>query len=195
MRRVIIGAALVAVLAACAAEGGSGDTPARERTAEELAVAWWEWASIEPEATNPVTDTTGDDCARNQPDDVWFLAGNFGGEATRTCTLPAGRPVFLPVLNMFCSATLPCGDAFADATVSATLDGVALAPESLTIAAPGLRLGAGGVLSDKAGTLDAIVTGWWLLLPGLTAGTHTLEFAGDDPSGFSLSISYTLTVE
>jgi hypothetical protein len=30
---------------------------------------------------------------------VWFLAGNFGGEVTRTVTVPAGKGLFFPIIN------------------------------------------------------------------------------------------------
>lgn len=200
MRRAIAGLLVAVTIASgCGSDasksssGGSVVAPAR--TAEELAVAWWEWASIEPDATNPVTDTTGEDCARNQPADVWFLAGDFGGAVTRTCNVPAGRPVFFPVLNIFClPAGKSCAGKFDSATVSATLDGATLTPVDLTVDAPALHLGAGGVVSKKAGTFHATVNGWWVLMPGLSAGTHTLEFEGQDPSGFELAVSYTLTV-
>jgi hypothetical protein len=51
---------------------------------------WWSWAVAEETATNPVVDRSGADCARNQPDDLWFLAGTFGVAVRRTCSVPAG---------------------------------------------------------------------------------------------------------
>jgi hypothetical protein len=51
---------------------------------QKLAAAWWNWALQFPEATNPVVDATGEFCHLGQEGLVWFLAGTFGGAATRT---------------------------------------------------------------------------------------------------------------
>src|SRR6266511_3225829 len=54
-------------------------SPATHRLYQELSARWWQWAVIEPNATSPLTDTTGEDQSRNQSGDVWFLAGTLGG--------------------------------------------------------------------------------------------------------------------
>jgi hypothetical protein len=64
------------------------------------AASWWEWLLQIPAAENPVLDTTGQYCAQRQVDVVWFLAGVFGsGTTARTCKIPAGRSLFLPLIN------------------------------------------------------------------------------------------------
>lgn len=78
--------------------------PARENVrlpSAELQGRWWTWAASEPDATNPVADTDGSACGRNQPHDVWFLAGTFGGQVKRACEVPSGRPIAAPVVNTF----------------------------------------------------------------------------------------------
>jgi hypothetical protein len=69
---------------------------------------WWKWAYAQPFAENPVSDPTGALCDRGQSGDVWFLAGNFGGKAKRTCTVPAGKAIFFPIYNIF--NDYPCPD-------------------------------------------------------------------------------------
>lgn len=65
-----------------------------------LAGEWWNWASKEPSATNPVLDTTGKNCQRNQKGSVWFLAGTFFADPVmRNCTIPAGKALFIPIVN------------------------------------------------------------------------------------------------
>ena len=59
----------------------------------DLQAKWWTWALSSPQARNPVADPTGQFCAEDQPKDVWFLAGTFGGAAQRTCEVPGGRPL------------------------------------------------------------------------------------------------------
>src|SRR5262245_25784902 len=65
---------------------------------DQMQGRWWSWAATEPEDTNPVADATGKFCDRNQPDDIWFLAGTFGGKAQRRCSVPADRLIVVPLL-------------------------------------------------------------------------------------------------
>lgn len=61
--------------------------------------AWWAWVLSIPKAENPNFDTTGEFCHVGQEGPVWFVAGNFGGENTRSCTVPAGKALFIPIFN------------------------------------------------------------------------------------------------
>lgn len=70
------------------------------RSWEEWVELWWKWCYSEPYDTNPVSDTTGKSCCKNQAfKDTWFLAGTFGGKAERECKIPFGRSIFFPVVN------------------------------------------------------------------------------------------------
>jgi hypothetical protein len=66
------------------------------KTYEEYAALWWQWALAVPKAQNPIFDGA---CDVNQSGNVFFLAGTTGGTATRTCTIPAGKGIFFPILN------------------------------------------------------------------------------------------------
>ena len=68
-------------------------------TYEDLAGAWFQWAWNIPSEVNPILDQTGEFCDINQEGKIWFLAGNFGGVSERTCTVPAGKALFFPLLN------------------------------------------------------------------------------------------------
>jgi hypothetical protein len=72
------------------------------RSYAQWSAEWWQWAWSIPLATNPLFDTTGVDCAVNQPSSgkVWFLAGTTGFSAVRDCTIPAGRMIFFPIINL-----------------------------------------------------------------------------------------------
>jgi len=79
------------------------------RWAEKL----WSWVFSVPTAQNPFFDTTGVDCAVNQPDGpVWYLAPapDPGGLATvtRSCTIPRGRAVLILLSGVF--NDFPCPD-------------------------------------------------------------------------------------
>lgn len=69
-----------------------------------LTARWWQWDLAIPLPINPSFDTTGENCDVQQPDRVFFLAGSATFEpVTRACTVPAGRPILLPLINVECS--------------------------------------------------------------------------------------------
>jgi len=87
--------------------------PQTERVAglsqSQYVVRWWQWANNAPDGDKPYQDPTGSQCALNQSGDVWFLAGTDGtDDARRRCTMPAGKYIFLPVINML-SHSVPGG--------------------------------------------------------------------------------------
>jgi len=61
--------------------------------------AWWAWGLSLDAEHNPILDPDGSNCDEGQSGPVWFLAGNFGGESVRTCTVPRGKGIFFPILN------------------------------------------------------------------------------------------------
>lgn len=63
------------------------------------AAQWWQWALGIPAEGNPLLDTTGANCDRRQVGDVWFLAGGFE-PVTRSCSIPAGKALFFPLINI-----------------------------------------------------------------------------------------------
>ena len=76
-------------------------TLAQYPPASHLATSWWQWALETPASENPLTDTTGQFAAVNQSGRVWFLAGNTGGTTVRTITVPSGKALFFPIVNVF----------------------------------------------------------------------------------------------
>jgi len=182
----------------------------------EWAARWWQWILSIPAAVNPNLDATGANCAQGQYDTVWFLGGAFGGTASRTCTVPVGKPIFFPLINTVIVA--PKGSetlldlrrqakAFIDTVTSLTcqLDGAACAPNlldhratspSFTVLAPNARdalLPPGSL--QRPGNSDSLVAdGYWILLPPLSPGSHTLNFGATTSSGFGVNITYHLTV-
>ena len=49
---------------------------------------------------------TPEKCAINQEGPVWFLADQLGGQEERTCTLPAGKAIFVLLLVGECDYSL-----------------------------------------------------------------------------------------
>jgi hypothetical protein len=63
---------------------------------------WKHIASI-PQDKNPWNDTNGVNCDSGQSNtnsSVFYLSGNGGGKAVRTCEVPAGKGLFIPVSPM-----------------------------------------------------------------------------------------------
>jgi hypothetical protein len=178
----------------------------------ELSARWWQWLLSIPAATNP---NTGGDCAQGQYDDVWFLAGAFGGRATRTCIIPAGKPIFFPVINTI--AYKPTSDetlldlrklaaAFIDSIISmqVTIDGTTMnkgelasfrvRSPSFTVIAPKKGLVPPGKLQSPGNTDPLVSDGYWLLLSPLSTGMHQINFQAATSGGFTLDVTYTLSV-
>lgn len=161
--------------------------------AENIQGRWWTWASSEGEDTNPVTDTTGEFCARNQPADVWFLAGTFGGTVRRTCMIPAGRPLVLPLVNK-AGTRAQCAEFMATAKGKATLDGKQATPERMEdddVLVTGVP---GNPQTGEEGPMKSFACGLWVRLSPLNPGRHVLTIRGSS-AGFRTGVDYTLIVK
>ncbi len=88
---------------------------------EDWAAAWWQWALSIPVDENPMK---GGPCELYQSGDVFFLAGTNGGASTRSCTIPVGKGIFFPLVNIVfracpehANASYTCDIATADSTL------------------------------------------------------------------------------
>lgn len=79
------------------------------KTYAAWSVAWWQWALSIPTPSNPLLDQTGANCSVGQSDPVWFLAGLWSGSGTvtRSCMVPSGTALFVPLFNVECDTTPP----------------------------------------------------------------------------------------
>jgi hypothetical protein len=168
---------------------------------EGLAARWVQWVAASGPLKNPVEDSTGEYAAEHQPDDVWFLAGTSGKRHERRCFVPAGRDLFLPLVNMWFwpAAGLP-GPAELDflrehASGSLSIDGVALEPEEIVTPVPFTVAGArlNGVTNSRKPT-PTTVWGLWKRVPALPAGEHTVWAVGTLGTDFTVDVTYRLLV-
>lgn len=180
----------------------------------EWAVDWWQWALAQPVATNPVLDTTGAQCANGQRGQVWFLAGSFGSDpVTRRCSVPAGKALLIPVLNLgyFAFPDDPPAtrteayvreqvSSMANATnLTARIDEVPVAniKNRYFEESPLFRvvLPADNVFGQPARFIldPSVDAGYYLVVKPLTSGEHTIHFTGSN-GGFSSDITYFITV-
>lgn len=163
-------------------------------------------------------------------DTVWFLAGTFGGTGVeRTCTIPAGRALFYSPLNSLwtdCPGT--SDETLSDAEVreiltiygtggdtackiTSALDGVSISslrvptirtqsPKFATILPTNHLVGGCDAPLPPGKTGRQISEGYWIMLPPLSPGEHTLTLDGascDPGTGgpvFESGVTYHLTV-
>ena len=176
---------------------------------------WWQWAfSTEATATGPFGQQAID-CGADQPHKkVWFLAGPFNTSADigRTCTVPVGTMLLLPVINVECSnLELPPFFGATPAARAECVEADLFAYDDLEVAIDGKRINNidrfdvtspdfafTGVPGNPVGILGngfATSRGIFVMLRPLPPGTYTVTFAGSFPGiGFTASGTYTITV-
>jgi hypothetical protein len=182
--------------------------------------AWWTWALSFPSDRSPIQDTTGELGSQGQSGPVWFLAGTGGGAVERTITIPTGKGVFFPLLNVI--NDYPCPDPnfqpgpgqtleefltegaafFVDhaTELSLEVDGVPVKNPFNYRAASGLFTFTGDpslTSFDPCITGEpqpAVTDGYWIMLRPLTPGKHTIHFVSkaEFPEfGFEFTVEVT----
>ena len=204
VKRAIVIAISVILALAVAAPIASGQTASQPQDLKALSGEWWTWAISKP---SPLDGDyiQGRRCKGEFVEGVFFLAGTMGGDATRTCTVPADTALFFPVINAFCTVdeeTYPqCATGLVDTGLdteepSATLDGKNLKFRRITTEEFPLILPFPNLFELPGGEYEhlALSDGLWVYLPkGLKPGEYTLEF-GVDSGDFTLNITYELIV-
>lgn len=187
---------------------------------EQLGAEWYQWALQAPAADNPLLDTTGAKCTVGQQGPVWFLAGVLGeGSAVRRCTVPGGKALYLPILNVAWLGFLSdppeqrtlafireqiagcANDSIRD--VSVKVDGVRVAtpPPTSGEKAPPFQVqlptdNIFGATTDDIPKLllsPSVQKGLYLYVKPLTPGRHKIQWKGAWDCG-SQDITYYLTV-
>ena len=193
----------------------------RGTTYEQWSADWWRWAYSIPASTNPLLDTTGEFCDEGQQGPVFFLAGNFGGTVTRSCTVPHNKPLFFPLNNLAadnCGVPpenqLPIEDIidlqehFADFVTALTLevdgtvigdDKTELDPFLIDVTEFSYFVPDEDSLYDVfgldfAGTCSPSFSAGYYVMLSLARGEHTVHFSAAQVSGFALDVTYNLTV-
>ena len=159
----------------------------------ELSADWWRWANAMPIA--PYLDRDGRFCALGQDGPVWFLAGTDGSfDAKRECHVPAGKHVFLPVINMYRQTprgvdkqtrrVQSCAELQGSVSVNNDhlLSAVVLIDGVQVRQVGDYRVRSAGCFKvwpdlpedDRYYTPVAASDGYWLLLPPLPVGRHTV---------------------
>jgi hypothetical protein len=155
----------------------------------EWIAKWWNWTSSIPKGEHPRDDFTPEKCAANQGGPVWFLADQLGGQEERTCSIPAGKAIFIPLLTGECGYDVPevkndedlrkcatAGDEYG--VVEATVDGVKLKDLESYRTQPGyfnITNAENNIYDSPAGTYRAFADGYFVFLEPLPAGKHDVN--------------------
>lgn len=176
--------------------------------------AWWQWARNAD--APPYLDPDGSECGNGQSGPVWFLAGTDGTfDAQRECNVPIGKYLLVSVINMYMQSPLRLSksgkkefpsceslkqqvalnnDHLASAVV--LLDGVQVKDvssyrvrtESCFVPDPAAEVESGFHAPIAASD------GYWLLIPPLPAGRHTLavgaNYAAPDGDYYRMSQNF-----
>jgi hypothetical protein len=187
-------------------------------TMSDWSVKWFQWLLTIPASNSPASDKTGQDCSVGQPTkDVWFLVQTTSGPGERTCTIPAGRAILLPVAANECStaedpalttesALRACAVAGNEVnSIVAIVDGVKLKNlEQYRVQSPlfTFTYPDNNIFGAPAGPTQAVADVYMTFLKPLSPGNHTLQFSQvtlDNPTtgtkSFAYSIVYHLTVK
>ena len=193
------------------------------KTVGNWGLAWWQWAANFSSADNPIAQPSGPvDCSTGQPRQVLFLAGTFGGEADRSCTVRPGRRCSSrSPISFLGTRGLPgaCRGSLHKSLrqqASAAIDGFTITAQNCTVDGkpciffgqvtraqsdplPFDILAQSWVVDDLGyapGTREfAISDGYWAMLHPLPVGEHTIRFtARNQSTGFDLDVTYHLTV-
>lgn len=217
--------ATVGTATAATGGGGDRTRTVSNFTLGTLSAAWWKYVLAQPDATNPLRDPTGAGCRDGQAGPVFFLVGSQIGPVKRTeCSVPRGKALFFPMVNVVNFATAPEETrsslwdqlhielGFTATALRAEIDGDLLVkangPDSRYRGCVGpdracafrsfsIDLPEGSLFLLPAGTYrPAVADGYYVLVPPLKPGKHTIKFGGTGFLGveFTQDIVYKFTV-
>jgi hypothetical protein len=148
---------------------------------------WWQWTFSIPAAQHPRDNYTSEKCTVNQEGPVWFLADQLGGKEERTCTIPAGKAIMIPLLTGECDASTAedktdeglrrcamAGDEYG--VIEASIDGKKIKNLDQYRTQSGhfdLKIVEGNIYEQPPGTYRAFADGFFVFLEPLAPGNHT----------------------
>ena len=175
----------------------------------EWSALWWQQVAAIPQAANPLGQKGRVTCRLGRGK-VRFLVGTLGGNASRSCRVPAGTRLLVPLVNGECSsaegngttaaALLACARGQTDAvsSLNASVDGQRIRGlRAFRFASPlfAIDLPAGDVFGKGPVATPSVADGFWLILEPLPAGRHVVRFGGAvAAANFSVQTTYRLQV-
>jgi hypothetical protein len=186
-------------------------------TIPQWTIKWWRWLLSIPKYKNPALDISGTNLSESQNDpNVWFLAGTLGGATARSCKIPLGKAILMPVINYRCSfadepainteeeLTSKCKKEIDDIKdLSFQIDDTFITNlPSYRICSPlfDVHLGENNIenniLHDNQFDTKMVSDGYWIFLKPLNIGLHKLITSGSCRSGkIMIATNYDLFVQ
>ena len=178
----------------------------------------WQWFFSLPQDVNPYFDATGEICGYGQSGSVFFLSG-AEGSVERSCVIPQGVHVFVPLIGSECSTVEPppffgrdeaelrrCASEAVDHAESAVdmsvmamaVDGERIADlASYRAVTPLFRLWLPqeNLLGSEQTVAESVADGYQVMLSPLSLGEHEVVITVPGPQGEEpVTLTYTLTV-
>lgn len=177
-----------------------------DRSQAEWSEAWLQWVAAFARDSSPISDTTGALCAAKQEGDVWFLATSDGTAAVeRRCAIPAGKTLFVPVVNTMERSGNREPDCDSMARIAAdniarrvnrlsmTIDGQAVDNLASHRVATRECFALGLRQTPRSAARTAVADGYYVMLQPLPAGAHVIAIEARFDST-PLSTTYRLDV-
>lgn len=186
-------------------------------TYEDWTIRFWQWLLPIPADINPITDTTGEQCGyrQNSTSPIFFLAFSGGGSAARTCDVPSGKAILVPINVVACFLS--------ELPAAKTEDELHRCAEEDESSNPGLFLSVderefkdlhkyrvhsrafdimlpANPVGGAPGADRAVSDGYWVILEPLPPGKHSVHFKASltNPTTgilfYSDDLRYTLNV-
>lgn len=178
---------------------------------------YFQWVvSLFSSDMDPYLDTTGDRCANGQHGPVFFLAPGPAGSIERSCNVPTGVTLFVPILSAECSSLEPppyggsteeelrrCAASHIDTGLEIDLTLMSLSVDGQAVNLTGYRTSTpmvqvvwspGNDAGVPAGVAQSVGDGYAVLVGPLSEGEHIIELGAPDGAGGVANITYTLTV-
>ena len=184
---------------------------------------WWSWILAIPAKDSPLNDLTGEKCATGQENttsSVFYLSINNGGKSERTCKVPVGKGLLIPVMQVEISDKEMPGASVKEMSEAARkdqdsvnslylkIDGTEYMKDNLTkyrthtepfhpIWADNAPFGI-----VKGGNSTAVADGYYIITEPLAKGNHTIHFKsslicleGCTEAAFAQDIKYNIIAE
>jgi hypothetical protein len=183
---------------------------------------FWKWILAIPAKDNPYNDQTGERCTTGQSNlnsSVFYLAPNGGGHSERTCKVPVGKGLMIPVMHVEISDLEMPGASVKEISDAAKEDQDRTNSLYLKIDDREYKMNnltkyrthtepfettwpdkaIFGI--EKGGNSTVVADGWYILTEPLAKGSHTIYFKSSlapDPSGaesYATDIKYNIIAE
>jgi hypothetical protein len=151
---------------------------------------WWQWNMGIPTAEHPRDNYSPEKCTVNQSGPVWFLPDILTGKEERTCTIPEGKAILVPLLtgewhndpsdpvpltDSELKAAAMAGDEYG--VIGAALDGTQLKnlEQYRTQSYHNITVPEDNIFKNLPGTYRGVADGFFVFLEPLPPGQHELR--------------------